>query len=103
MKSIKNRVKDYNAEKFHKLLETRTDQIDDQLLDMLLSFDDFEQFKRMMLDAKAQNQILEKENDKSKTAKTANTKANEKAQKHENALPFEPELILSIKPLRKKK
>lgn len=36
--------------RFNKLLEARHEQIDDQLLDMLLSFDDFDQFKKLMLD-----------------------------------------------------
>jgi hypothetical protein len=38
--------------RFNKLLETRNEQIDEQLLDMLLSFDDFDQFKKLMVDYK---------------------------------------------------
>ncbi len=37
---------------FYKLLETRKDCIDDQLLDMLLSYTDFQIFKEMVLDYK---------------------------------------------------
>ena len=34
-------------------LKTRTDQIDEPLMDLLMSFSDFEQFKEMMLFARA--------------------------------------------------
>ncbi len=47
------RVPQYKIDDFYKLLETRKKHIDDQLLDTLLSFTDFQTFKEMMLDYKA--------------------------------------------------
>lgn len=40
-------------QRFLQLLETRTEQIDEQLLDMLMSFSNFEQFKHLMTDYKS--------------------------------------------------
>ena len=39
-------------ERFQSLLETRTHQIDEQILDMLQSSTEFSEFKAMMIDAK---------------------------------------------------
>lgn len=36
--------------RFATLLKTRTDQIDDRILDMIDSFTDFDTFKKLMLD-----------------------------------------------------
>ena len=47
------RLPKYNIDDFYKLLEKRKKQIDEQLLDTLLSFTDFQTFKEMMLDYKA--------------------------------------------------
>jgi hypothetical protein len=46
--------------RFNKLLHTRTEQIDEQLLDMFLSFDDFDQFKKLMVDYKMSYEQEEK-------------------------------------------
>ena len=40
-------------ERFISLLDTRKDQIEEQIYDLLLSFSDFESFKEMMLFARA--------------------------------------------------
>ena len=40
-------------ERFIGLLDTRKDQIEEQIYDLLLSFSDFESFKEMMLFARA--------------------------------------------------
>ena len=42
----------YKIDDFYKLLEKRKHQIDDQLLDILISFTDFQAFKEMILDYK---------------------------------------------------
>ena len=47
------RVPQYKIEDFYKLLEKKKKQIDDQLMDTLLSFTDFQSFKEMILDHKA--------------------------------------------------
>ena len=43
----------FNMERFISLLDTRKDQIEEQIYDLLLSFSDFESFKEMMLFARA--------------------------------------------------
>ena len=40
-------------ERFLKMVEERKDQIDEQIMDLLLSFVDFESFKEMMLFSRA--------------------------------------------------
>jgi hypothetical protein len=40
-------------EEFMKQLENRKDEIDEQILDLLLSFSEFESFKEMMLFSRA--------------------------------------------------
>ncbi len=40
-------------DRFIGLLDTRKDQIEEQIYDLLLSFSDFESFKEMMLFARA--------------------------------------------------
>ena len=40
-------------ERFLALVETRKDQIDEQIMDLLMSFVDFESFKEMMLFSRA--------------------------------------------------
>lgn len=52
-KKLIERVPQYNINDFYKLLERRKKQIDDQLLDTLISFTDFQTFKEMILDYKA--------------------------------------------------
>ncbi|MCQ2820217.1 MAG: ARL2BP/CFAP36 family protein [archaeon] len=47
------RVPQYKIDDFYKLLEKRKKQIDDQLMDTLISFTDFQAFKEMILDYKA--------------------------------------------------
>lgn len=49
---MSKRLPHYRVEDFFKLLKSRTDQIDEQLYEMLLSFTDFNLFKEMMLDYK---------------------------------------------------
>jgi len=46
------RLPQYKVEDFFKLLKGRKSQIDEQLLEMLLSFTDFNLFKEMMIDYK---------------------------------------------------
>ena len=46
-------------ERFQELLETRKDQIDEQILDLILSFVDFEEFKALILDAKREKEMEE--------------------------------------------
>ena len=50
--------------KFNKLLEERVDQIDPQLLDMLLTFTDFSQFKELVLDYKKVQMSIKKKSKK---------------------------------------
>lgn len=47
-------------ERFLQLLQSRTEQIDEQLLDMLMSFSNFEQFKHLMTDYKSYYEEEEK-------------------------------------------
>ena len=49
---LKESLPDYTQKRFQKLLETREDQIDEQIIDTLTSFDDFMSFKEMMLERK---------------------------------------------------
>ena len=46
-------VEGFSMERFISLLDTRKDQIEEQIYDLLLSFSDFESFKEMMLFARA--------------------------------------------------
>lgn len=46
-------VTDFSMERFIGLLDTRKDQIEESIYDLLLSFSDFESFKEMMLFARA--------------------------------------------------
>ena len=46
-------VDGFSMERFLELLNTRKDQIEEQIYDLLLSFSDFESFKEMMLFARA--------------------------------------------------
>ena len=46
-------IEGFNMERFISLLDTRKDQIEEQIYDLLLSFSDFESFKEMMLFARA--------------------------------------------------
>ena len=46
-------IQGFSMERFIALLETRKDQIEETILDLLLSFSDFESFKEMMLFARA--------------------------------------------------
>jgi hypothetical protein len=53
MQQLASTIADFNMQRFLQLLETRTEQIDEQLLDMLMSFSNFEQFKHLMTDYKS--------------------------------------------------
>ena len=46
-------VDNFSMERFIQLLETRKDQIEEPIYDLLLSFSDFSSFKEMMLFARA--------------------------------------------------
>lgn len=48
-KNIEDRIKTHKIEKFYELLESRHNQIDEELLEMLISFIDFQLFKSLML------------------------------------------------------
>ena len=50
---LEGRVPDFCMERFITLLKDRKDQIDEVLMDLLLSFSEFESFKEMMLFARA--------------------------------------------------
>jgi hypothetical protein len=52
MQELASSVHDFNMQRFLQLLEMRTEQIDEQLLDMLTSFSNFDQFKTLMADFK---------------------------------------------------
>lgn len=56
IKNLKIRLPQYKLEDFYKLLKTRKNEVDEQLLEMLLSFSDFQIFKEMMLDYKYKSQ-----------------------------------------------
>ena len=49
MESLKKMVPDFNMDEFSAQLEKRKDQIDETIMDLLLSFSDFMQFKEMMI------------------------------------------------------
>ena len=50
---LENAIAGFSMERFASLLDTRKDQIEEQIYDLLLSFSDFESFKEMMLFARA--------------------------------------------------
>ena len=50
---LEGRVPDFSMERFITLLKDLKDQIDEVLMDLLLSFSEFESFKEMMLFARA--------------------------------------------------
>ena len=50
---LESMVEGFSMERFIGLLDTRKDQIEEQIYDLLLSFSDFESFKEMMLFARA--------------------------------------------------
>ena len=50
---MSNAIPDFSMERFIALLRERKDQIDEPLMDLLLSFSEFESFKEMMLFARA--------------------------------------------------
>ena len=47
--SLIKKIPSFSMDYFSKELETRKDEIDEQIMDLLLSFSDFEAFKEMML------------------------------------------------------
>lgn len=49
IQSLKKQVENFDMGRFVGLLESRTNQIDEQILDMVESFSDFLAFKRLML------------------------------------------------------
>lgn len=49
LKKLSEIITDFSMEYFLSELKTRKDEIDDMIMDLLLSFSDFEQFKEMML------------------------------------------------------
>ena len=51
-KNLIKRVPQYNVNDFYKMLESKKFKIDEQLLDILISFADFQNFKQLMLDYK---------------------------------------------------
>lgn len=53
MQDLHKRIPDFDMPKFLNLLQKRTDQIDENILDMLESFTEFEAFKQLMLDYKS--------------------------------------------------
>jgi hypothetical protein len=59
IQKLASTVKDFDMGRFLSLLESRHEQIDDQLLDMLTSLSDFMEFKTLMVDFK--NHIEEQE------------------------------------------
>ena len=50
---LTNAIPDFSMERFIALLKDRKDEIDEPLMDLLLSFSEFESFKEMMLFARA--------------------------------------------------
>lgn len=52
-KNLEEMVEGFSMDRFIGLLDTRKDQIEEQIYDLLLSFSDFESFKEMMLFARA--------------------------------------------------
>ena len=53
MDRLKEEIPDFSMEYFSQEVTTRKDEIDEQIMDLLLSFSDFTQFKEMMLFEKA--------------------------------------------------
>ena len=53
MTVLAREIEDFSMETFMDQLTTRKDEIDEPLMDLLLSFSEFEQFKEMMLFARA--------------------------------------------------
>ena len=51
-KNLKKRVTQYKIDDFYKMLESKKFKMDEQLLDTLLDFSDFNNFKEMMLNYK---------------------------------------------------
>ena len=49
MNRLQNEIEDFSMEYFTGELKERKDEIDEQIMDLLLSFSDFSQFKEMML------------------------------------------------------
>ena len=49
MQRMEEEMPEFNMEMFGVMLKERKDEIDEQILDLLLSFSDFGQFKEMML------------------------------------------------------
>ena len=49
MDELKSRVPDFSITEFGEMLESRKDQVDEELLEMLVSFSDFKTFKETML------------------------------------------------------
>ena len=52
-KNLEEMVEGFSMDRIIGLLDTRKDQIEEQIYDLLLSFSDFESFKEMMLFARA--------------------------------------------------
>lgn len=50
---LQEEISGFDMEKFLKSVAERKDEIDEQIMDLLLSFSDFESFKEMMLFARA--------------------------------------------------
>ena len=51
-KNLIKRVPQFNVNDFYKMLESKKFKIDEQLLDILINFADFQNFKQLMLDYK---------------------------------------------------
>jgi hypothetical protein len=49
MKKLEEALPDFSMEYFSSELKTRKDEIDEQIMDLLLTFSDFTQFKELML------------------------------------------------------
>lgn len=52
IQSLNKRVKNFEMPKFIALLQHKTDQIDEQIFEIIDSFSSFETFKRIMLENK---------------------------------------------------
>ena len=55
-KNLIKRVPQFNVNDFYKMLESKKFKIDEQLLDILINFADFQNFKQLMLDYKHKKQ-----------------------------------------------
>lgn len=53
MQRLTEEIENFDMEKFLGMVEERKDEIDEQIMDLLLSFSDFKSFKEMMLFARA--------------------------------------------------